>query len=144
MAQTATKRKAAAPAPAPATAKPRQASATKAKVAEVAKPTKKAASKGIGLVEKVEERKKAKTAAAKATATKAAAKQPVAAAEVVKKQAKAAPKKEKVVAISQSTIVSREVIEQVAYLKWVERGRQHGYALEDWIRAEQELLDRAS
>jgi len=104
------------------TATPRQASAVKTKNAEAAKPTK-AARKGIELVAKIEQPKKAKAPA---------------------KPRKTAPKKEKVVAISQPTIVSLEMIAQVAYLKWVQRGYQHGYALEDWIKAEQELLERAS
>jgi hypothetical protein len=106
-----------------ATATPRQASAKKAKDAEAAKPTK-AASKGIELVAKVDVPKKAKAPAAKPRKT--------------------TPMRENVIAISHPTIVSREMIEQVAYLKWVQRGCQHGCALEDWIKAEQELLERAS
>jgi hypothetical protein len=105
-----------------ATATPRQASTKKEKAAEVAEPMT-TSRKGIELVAKVEAPKKTKAAA---------------------KPRKTAPKKEKVVEISQPRIVSREMIEQVAYQKWVQRGRQHGYALEDWIKAEQELLERAS
>lgn len=105
------------------TTTPPQASAKKIKNAEVAKPTK-TTRKGIEIVAKVKEPTKAKTTTAKPRKT--------------------APKKEKVVAISQPSIASREMIEQVAYLKWVQRGYQHGYALEDWIKAERELLDRAS
>lgn len=104
-----------------ATATPRQASANNVKVAEVAKPTDR---KGIELVPKVQELKKAKAASTKAP--------------------KAAKKKESVVAISQPKVVSREMIEQLAYQIWVQRGYQHGYAFEDWIRAERELLGRAS
>jgi hypothetical protein len=104
-----------------AIATPRQASAKNIKVAEVAKPT---VRKGIELVPKVEELKKAKA--------------------VAPKPIEAATKKESVVAISQPKVVSREKIEQVAYQIWVLRGCQHGYALEDWIRAERELLERAS
>jgi hypothetical protein len=106
-----------------ATATPRQASAKKVKVAEVAKPTT-PVRKRIELVAKVEVPKKAKAAAAKPRNTPT--------------------KKENIVAISQLKVVSREMIEQVAYQLWVHRGYQHGYALEDWIRAEQELLERAS
>jgi uncharacterized membrane protein len=106
-----------------ATATPRQASAKKVKVAEVAKPTA-PVRKGIELIAKVEVPKKAKTAAAKPR--------------------KVPANKENIVAISQSKVVSREMIEQVAYQLWVQRGYQHGYALEDWIRAEQELRGRAS
>ena len=105
-----------------ATATPRQASTKKGKAAEVAKPTT-TPRKGIKLVAKVEAPKKTKAAA---------------------KPRKTATKKENVVAISQPKVVSREMIEQVAYENWVERGRQHGYALEDWIKAETELLGRAS
>src|ERR1039458_6968915 len=104
------------------TATPRQASAKNMKIAEVAKPT--TDRKGIELVPKVEELKKAKAASAKPPKT--------------------ATKKESVVAISQPKVVSREKIEQVAYQIWVQRGYQHGYALEDWIAAESELLERAS
>jgi hypothetical protein len=106
-----------------ATATPGQASAKNMKVAEVAKPTT-SVRKRIELVAKVEEPKKAKV--------------------VAPKLIEAAPKKENVVAISQPKVVSREMLEQVAYQKWVQRGYQHGYALEDWIRAERELLERAS
>jgi hypothetical protein len=45
---------------------------------------------------------------------------------------------------SHPKVVSREMIEKVAYQIWVQRGYQHGYALEDWIAAERELLERAS
>jgi hypothetical protein len=106
-----------------ATATPRQASAKKAKDAEVAKPTK-STRKGIEIVAKVEAPKKAKVPAAK--------------------PGKTAPRSENVVSISQPRTVSREMIEQVAYQRWVQRGCQHGYALEDWIQAERELLARAS
>ena len=105
-----------------ATATPRQASAKNMKVAEVAKPT--TDRKGIELVPKVEELKKAKA--------------------VAPKPIEAATKKENVVSNSQPKVVSREKIEQVAYQIWVQRGYQHGYALEDWIAAESELLERAS
>jgi hypothetical protein len=105
-----------------ATATPRQASAKNMKVAEVEQPT--TDRKGIELVPKVEEPKKANPAPAKPSKT--------------------ATKKESVVSISQPTVVSREKIEQVAYQIWIQRGYQHGHALEDWIRAEKELLERAS
>jgi hypothetical protein len=107
-----------------ATATPLQASAKKVKSVELAKTTA-TSRKGIELVAKVEAPKKTKAAAAP-------------------KPRKTATKKENIVAISQSKVVSRETIEQVAYQKWVQRGYQHGYALEDWIKAEQELLERAS
>ena len=40
--------------------------------------------------------------------------------------------------------VTREKIQQVAYQYWAERGYPHGSALQDWLRAEQELLQKAS
>src|ERR1035441_6613142 len=101
-----------------ATATPRKASANNVKVAEVAKPTTRDR-KGIELVPKVEELKKAKAASAEPPKT--------------------ATKKENVVSNSQPKVVSREKIEQVAYQSWIQRGYQHGYALEDWIKAEREL-----
>src|ERR1017187_4531868 len=100
-----------------AIATPRQASAKNIKVAEVATPTT-PDRKGIELVSKA----------------KAVAPKPI----------EAATKKENVVSNSQPKVVSREKIEQVAYQIWVQRGYQHGYALEDWIAAESELLERAS
>jgi hypothetical protein len=106
-----------------ATATPKQASAKNVKVAEVAKPTT-PVRKGIELVAKVEVPKKAKAPAVKPSKT--------------------ATKKENVVSISQPKVVSREMIQQVAYQIWIQRGYQHGYALEDWIKAEKELLERAS
>ena len=48
----------------------------------------------------------------------------------------------KSVAVSKS--VSREEIAMLAHRFWNERGRQHGHDAEDWLRAEQELLGRAS
>ena len=106
-----------------AIATPRIGSTKTEKAAEVAKPTT-PNRKGIELVPKVEELNKAKAASAKPPET--------------------ATKKENVVSNSQPKVVSREKIEQVAYQIWVQRGYQHGYALEDWIAAESELLERAS
>ena len=105
-----------------ATATPNQASANKVKVAEVAKPTT-PVRKEIELVAKVEVPEKATAAAAPRNV---------------------ATKKENVFSISQPKVVSREMIEQVAYQIWVQRGYQHGYALEDWIKAEKQLRQRAS
>ena len=91
-----------------ATATPRKASANNVKGAEVAKPTT-SVRKGIELVPKVEELKKAQAASAKPSKT--------------------ATKKENVVSNLQPKVVSREKIEQVAYQLWVQRGFQHGNAL---------------
>ena len=56
---------------------------------------------------------------------------------------KAAPKKTtkaKVTPIS----VSHEEIAMLAHRFWIERGGKHGSHEDDWIRAERELLGRAS
>ena len=103
-----------------AIATPRIGSTKTEKAAEVAKPTT-PNRKGIELVPKVEELKKAKAAPAKPSKT--------------------ATKKDNVIAISQP---ARDVIEQLAYQYWAQRGYQHGYAIQDWLRAEQELQNRAS
>lgn len=39
---------------------------------------------------------------------------------------------------------SREEVARLAHRFWAERGRQHGRDAEDWFRAEQELLGKAS
>jgi hypothetical protein len=106
-----------------AAAAPRKASVKKVKAAEVAKPTAEVP-KGIELVAKVGVSEKAKTPA--------------------KLPRKTATKKENVVAISKPQVVSREMIAQVAYQIWEQRGHQYGQALEDWIQAERELHQRAS
>jgi hypothetical protein len=40
--------------------------------------------------------------------------------------------------------ISRERVAELAYRYWNERGRAHGHHEEDWLRAEQELLGKAS
>ena len=40
--------------------------------------------------------------------------------------------------------VSREEIATLAHQLWAERGYQHGHDAEDWLRAEQALLGKAS
>jgi hypothetical protein len=40
--------------------------------------------------------------------------------------------------------VSRDDIAALAHKYWAERGYQHGHDAEDWFRAEQELLGKAS
>jgi Protein of unknown function (DUF2934) len=42
------------------------------------------------------------------------------------------------------TMVSHEEIAMLAHRLWTERGQQHGRDAEDWFRAEQELLGKAS
>jgi hypothetical protein len=43
-----------------------------------------------------------------------------------------------------ATMPSREEIEKLARAYWAQRGYQDGYAEQDWIRAEQELRQKAS
>ena len=59
------------------------------------------------------------------------------------KPRKTATKKEMVAEITKPA-PSREEIEQLARKLWAERGCQDGYAEQDWLRAEQELLQMAS
>ncbi|MHB8391860.1 MAG: DUF2934 domain-containing protein [Acidobacteriaceae bacterium] len=59
------------------------------------------------------------------------------------KPRKAAKKKENVTEITKPA-PSREEIERLAQKFWAERGYQDGYAEQDWLRAEQELLQMAS
>jgi hypothetical protein len=40
--------------------------------------------------------------------------------------------------------ISQEEIGRLAHQYWAERGHRHGNPEEDWLRAEQELLKRAS
>jgi hypothetical protein len=57
---------------------------------------------------------------------------------------KAAPKKKTTTAKATPISVSREEIAMLAHRFWIERGGQHGSHEDDWIRAEQELMGRAS
>lgn len=40
--------------------------------------------------------------------------------------------------------ISHEEIAKLAHRYWAERGGQHGHHVEDWLRAERELLGKAS
>jgi len=65
------------------------------------------------------------------------------------KPKKTATKKETVApqvkpAIVKPAMPSREQVEQLAKRYWAERDYQDGYAEQDWLRAEQELLKKAS
>jgi hypothetical protein len=57
---------------------------------------------------------------------------------------KAAPKKKSTTAKATPISVSREEIAMLAHRFWIERGGQHGSHVDDWIRAERELLGKAS
>jgi hypothetical protein len=54
-----------------------------------------------------------------------------------------AAKKEKAAEVAKTPKPSRGEIEQLARTFWAERGYQDGYAEQDWLRAERELLERA-
>jgi hypothetical protein len=56
------------------------------------------------------------------------------------KPRKTAAKKEKVVPV----MPSREAIERLAQQYWAQRGYIDGFAEQDWLRAEQDLLKMAS
>jgi hypothetical protein len=60
------------------------------------------------------------------------------------KARKPAIKKEKVTSTAKPPLPSREEIERLAQSYWAQRGYQDGYAEQDWLRAEQELLKIAS
>ena len=62
---------------------------------------------------------------------------------VAKTKAKAAPKS-KTIDIAASRTPSYEEIARLAERYWAERGWQDGYAEQDWLRAERELLGMAS
>ena len=55
---------------------------------------------------------------------------------------KAAPKAAPKASVAKS--VSHEEIAALAHRFWNERGRKHGHDAEDWLRAEQALLGKAS
>ena len=60
------------------------------------------------------------------------------------KPRKTAAKKEKVTAAPEPRMPSREEIEKLAQSYWAARGYKDGFAEQDWLRAEQELLKMAS
>jgi hypothetical protein len=70
-------------------------------------------------------------------------------ADTVKKKAPAKPrkttaKKQTIAEAPTATMPSREEIEKLAQKYWAQRGYQDGYADQDWLRAEQELRQKAS
>lgn len=60
------------------------------------------------------------------------------------KSKKALTTAENVTTITASHGPTREQIAELAHRFWAERGRQHGYAEQDWLRAERELMGKAS
>jgi hypothetical protein len=60
------------------------------------------------------------------------------------KARKPAAKKERTAQALRPAMPSREEIERLARTYWEQRGFQDGYAEQDWLRAEQELLKMAS
>jgi hypothetical protein len=60
------------------------------------------------------------------------------------KPTKTTAKKEKTFKASKPKMPSREQVEQLARSYWAARGYQDGSAEQDWLRAEQELLKKAS
>ena len=60
------------------------------------------------------------------------------------KPRKTAAKKEKAAQAARPAMPPREEIEKLARAYWEQRGYQDGYAEQDWLRAEQELLKIAS
>ena len=60
------------------------------------------------------------------------------------KTRKPAAKKAKAAQITRPAMPSREEIERLAQSYWAQRGYQDGYAEQDWLRAEQDLLKMAS
>ena len=60
------------------------------------------------------------------------------------KPRKTAAKREKAVQAMHLVHPSREKIEELARSYWAARGYQDGFAEQDWLRAERELLKMAS
>lgn len=60
------------------------------------------------------------------------------------KPRKTAAKKEKTPQTARTSMPPREEIEKLARAYWEQRGYQDGFAEQDWLRAEQELLKMAS
>lgn len=60
------------------------------------------------------------------------------------KPRKSTTRKKEVPTNGTQTTASQEEVAKLAHRFWAERGRQHGHDAEDWFRAEQELLGKAS
>ena len=55
-----------------------------------------------------------------------------------------APKRKSSAKVIEIKSITHEDIAALAHRFWAERGFQHGHDAEDWLRAEQELLGKAS
>lgn len=55
-----------------------------------------------------------------------------------------APKRKTSAKVTEIRAVTHEEIAALAHRFWAERGFQHGHDAEDWLRAEQTLLGKAS
>jgi hypothetical protein len=55
-----------------------------------------------------------------------------------------APKRKSTAKVSEIRKATHEEIAALAHRFWSERGCQHGHDAEDWLRAEQTLLGKAS
>jgi hypothetical protein len=60
---------------------------------------------------------------------------------IASKRKAAAPKAKAAASVKS---ITHEEIAKLAHRFWNERGRQHGHDAEDWLRAEQTLLGKAS
>ena len=60
------------------------------------------------------------------------------------KPGKTSTKKKTVAQAAEPALPSNEEIKQLAEKYWAARGYEDGYAEQDWLRAERELLQRAS
>ena len=60
------------------------------------------------------------------------------------KPRKSAAKKELATPVSNGHMPSRDEVEKLAKKYWAQRGYQDGFAEQDWLRAEQELMQKAS
>jgi hypothetical protein len=55
-----------------------------------------------------------------------------------------APKRKTLAKVSEIRVVQHDEIARLAHRFWADRGFQHGHDAEDWLRAEQQLLGKAS
>ena len=60
------------------------------------------------------------------------------------KPRKTAASKEIAAAVTNGHMPSRDAIEKLAQKYWAQRGYQDGFAEQDWLRAERELMQKAS